>query len=268
MDQVEIIAIGNEILRGEVQDTNTHWLCRQITGLGGQVRQAALVRDDQAVIVDQLRQALARQSALIFTTGGLGPTDDDLTLPAVAVATQRDLVLNAEALAQVTAKYERLAQEGSVETAAMTPARQKMAYLPAGATPLANPVGAAPGVLLKIKPCTIVSLPGVPAELKGIFEETLPATLTEILGTGAYLQQVIIVDCGDESVLAPILSHVSNRRPQVYLKSHASAFGPEVKFRVTLSASGTSKSGVQESLAAARQDLEQGLNKAGISIEG
>lgn len=265
MVHVEIIAIGNELLNGEVQDTNTHWLCQQISGLGGRVRRTAMVRDDPAAIVAELQHAVARQAGLIFTTGGLGPTDDDLTLQAIAAATNRDWVLNTEALAQVRAKYERLAEEGSVKTAEMTPARQKMAYLPAGASPLANPVGAAPGMLLRGESWTIISLPGVPAELKGIFEETLPPVLSEFFETGTYLKQLIIVNCGDESVLAPILREVSSRHPQVYLKSHASAFGPEVKFRVTLSASGAETSGVQDLLAATLQDLDQALNEAGIS---
>ena len=110
--KVEIIAIGNELLLGDVLDTNTHWLCKRITGAGGQVARAAMIKDDTAAIADEIRSALDRLPDLIITTGGLGPTGDDITLRAVAEALARPLELHAEALTLVKARYKNLAEGG------------------------------------------------------------------------------------------------------------------------------------------------------------
>jgi molybdenum cofactor synthesis domain-containing protein len=96
--RAEIIAIGNELLLGDVLDTNTNWLCKRITGLGGLVSRAALIRDEHAAIVSEIRSALDRAPDLIITTGGLGPTGDDITMEAVAEATGHPIELHAQAL--------------------------------------------------------------------------------------------------------------------------------------------------------------------------
>jgi molybdenum cofactor synthesis domain-containing protein len=80
---VEILVIGNEILIGDIQDTNTSWLCRMINSRGGHVSRAAMLRDDLDVVAAEVRLALGRGPDVIFTSGGLGPTADDLTLAAV-----------------------------------------------------------------------------------------------------------------------------------------------------------------------------------------
>jgi len=149
MPSVEIIAIGNELLLGDVLDTNTHWLCRQISALGGRVQRGALIPDDPQAIAETLQAALQREPDLIVLTGGLGPTSDDKTLASVATALGRPLELNQQALAMVRATYERLAARELVHDAELSEVRRKMAYLPRGAEPLHNPVGAAPGVLLR-----------------------------------------------------------------------------------------------------------------------
>jgi nicotinamide-nucleotide amidase len=87
--RAEIIAIGNELLLGDVLDTNTNWLCRRITGVGGQVTRVAMIRDDIEAISTEIQAVLDRKPELILTTGGLGPTGDDITLLAVASATGR-----------------------------------------------------------------------------------------------------------------------------------------------------------------------------------
>ena len=81
---VEIFIIGNEILNGEILDTNTQWLCHEIHRLGGQVVRTTVLRDDLETIAGELRAALNRRPEVILTSGGLGPTADDLTLAAVA----------------------------------------------------------------------------------------------------------------------------------------------------------------------------------------
>lgn len=267
MATVEIVAIGNELLLGSVLDSNTNWLCKTITGVGGTVKRAVIVPDDVDAIVAELQLSLSREVDVIFTTGGLGPTADDLTLAGVAKATQNPLRLHAEALTFVKRTFKELAQKGSVKDAELTPSRQKMAILPDKARALDNLVGAAPGVVLKVNASTIICLPGVPAELKGIFEGSLQPILREIFGDSYYHEKGAVVNCGDESILAPLLKQVSDKHSGVYIKSRASAYGKDSKFRVTISVSGSSKQGVYEQLNKALEDVRQSLRDADISID-
>jgi len=267
MGTVEIIAIGNELLLGDTLDTNTSWLCRTITGLGGRVERAVLVRDERPAIVREVRGALERHVSLLITSGGLGPTEDDLTLEAIAEALGRALLVNARALALVQQTYERLAAAGYVADARLTESRVKMARLPEGAEPLENPVGAAPGVLLRVDRTTLVSLPGVPAELKAIVTGPLQPVLQEIFGAGVFSEREVIALCRDETVLAPILRDVSHRHPDVYIKSRAREFGADLRFRITLSLSGRDPAIVNARLEDAARDLCTALRHVGIDVE-
>lgn len=266
MKQVVIVTTGNEVLNGDILDTNTNWLCRRLTRMGGFVASASLVRDDVGAIAREIRAGLGRDAELVVTIGGLGPTADDLTLQAVAQATDRALALHPDALAQVARKYQDLAATGDVVHGEMTPAREKMAQLPVGAQPLPNPVGAAPGVYLSLTDAAVVSLPGVPAEMKGIFDGALQPYLVALFGVSVFVEKTALVGSGDESVLAPILHTVAERYPAIYLKSHAQRFGGNVAFRVTLSKSGATRAEAGDELDRALDSLAQALQRHGISI--
>lgn len=264
MVQVEIVVIGNEILLGQVQDTNTGYLCRVVRGMGGRVRHAATVRDEIAGIAEEIKASLARRADLVFTCGGLGPTDDDVTLAAVAEAVGVNLILHPAARDFVERKYRELAAAGHVAGAEMTEARLKMAHLPAGAGMVENPVGAAPAAVVEIENSRIISLPGVPAELKGIIAGPLQPLLQEVFGRGAYREREIIVECGDESALAPALRQVAAAHPEVYVKSRPSHFGPDVKFRILLSTSADSPERAEEIISRASDDLARALRDEGV----
>jgi nicotinamide-nucleotide amidase len=107
----------------------------------------------------------------------------------------------------------------------MTPARTKMAQLPAGAEPLLNAVGAAPGVLIKRGATTIVLLPGVPAEMKGVFENSLASRLDTMSTRQAYAERTLKTNAWDESILAPAVDEVATHHPHVYVKSRAQVYG-------------------------------------------
>lgn len=263
---VEIIVIGNELLLGLVQDTNSNYLCRVLRGMGGRVRHAAVVRDEADAIADEVRASLARHTDLLFTCGGLGPTDDDLTLAAIARALDRPLEINAAARAFVERRYTELAAQGYVASAALTEARLKMARLPAGAHIIDNPVGAAPAIVIATDAARVVALPGVPAELKAIVEGPLQALLKELFGRGSYREREVMVECGDESRLAPALRQVVTAHPEVYIKSRASHFGRDVTFRITLSASAESGEAAERMIVAASDDLSRAFAQAGINL--
>jgi nicotinamide-nucleotide amidase len=265
MITVEIIIIGNEVLLGMVQDTNSNYLCRVVRGMGGRVRHVAIVRDEIDSIAEEICASLARRADLIFTCGGLGPTDDDLTIAAVAVAAGRELELNPTAREMVERRYRELARAGYVKSGVMTEARLKMARLAEGSHVIENPVGAAPAAALEVNGSRIISLPGVPAELKAIIEGPLQQLLGELFGRGSYREREMIVECNDESLLAPALRQVASTHPDVYIKSRASHFGPDVKFRVLISASAASADEADKMIESAASDLTTALTSAGIN---
>jgi len=262
---VELFIIGNELLIGEIQDTNTNWLCHEIHSLGGRVVRATVLRDELDVIATELRYALARAPRVIIFSGGLGPTVDDLTLAAVAIGTGHELQLDETALSMIRRRYDELTAQGILAEGGLNPAREKMAWLPAGSIPLHNPVGTAPAVRLAIGNTTIICLPGVPSELKGIFGRALQPFLGETFSRGSAVLRTITVRCNDESIMEPVLSRVVREHPQIYLKSLATTLGENREIDITVTATGSSDTGLERLVEAAMADLQAGLDDLGIS---
>jgi len=261
---VELFVIGNELLIGEIQDTNTHWLCRELHRIGGTVTRVTLLRDELDVIADELQRALQRAPRVIITSGGLGPTMDDLTLTAVAAGAGCPLRLDETALEMIRDRYDELTARGVLTEGGLNPAREKMAVLPAGSMPLHNPVGTAPAVLLDAGGTTIVSLPGVPSELKGIFTGSLQPFLDATFSRGSAVIRTISVLCNDESIMEPVLSKVVREHPDIYLKSLATTLGENREIDITITATGSSDAGLENLVEAAMNDLRAGLSGLGI----
>ena len=261
----EIMIVGNEVLLGLVQDTNSNYLCRVIRESGGSVRHIAVVADEPDAIGDELKLSLGRRADLLITCGGLGPTEDDLTLAAIAKACDLQLVSNQTAADFIQRRYSGLAALGYVESAEMTEPRLKMARFPEGARMIDNPVGTAPAMLLSVRDTQILSLPGVPAEMKGIIEGPLAGFFTGMFGGGAYAERELSAECGDESALAAVLRRVAGDHPDVYVKSHAGRFGAKTKFRITLSATAANAREAEALIERARADLIRDLAQAGIN---
>jgi len=218
--KVEIISIGNELLIGKVLNTNAHWLAKRITSLGLSVRRVTVVGDDLDEISSAVKEAIQRRPAFIITTGGLGPTFDDKTLEGVAMATNRELEENKEALEMIKRRYEEYVAEGKMERFELTQYRVKMARLPRGAKPLPNPVGTAPGVLLEHEGVTLIMLPGVPGEMMAIFENSVLPLLRKAAGNMVFYETSLDITGIVESDLAPLIEQVMRENPYVYIKSH------------------------------------------------
>ena len=261
---VEIFIIGNEILNGEIQDTNTHWLCKEITGMGGLISRATVLRDDLDCIAAELRAALVRGAEVIFTSGGLGPTADDLTLAALAECVGKELCLNSEARQMIKESYDALYEKGILAEGGLTPAREKMAWLPEGAIPLYNSVGTAPCSMLHAGQAVFISLPGIPKELKGIFNSSLQPFLQETFRGGISVMRTITVRCNDESVLEPVLSRVVPAHPDVYIKSLATMPGETPELDITLTAVGSDRSTLVSLIDSAVTDLKEGFSGLGF----
>lgn len=261
---VEILTIGNEVLAGDVLDTNSHWLCQQLVARGARIVRITVLPDMIETIAEALCAALARHPALILTCGGLGPTVDDLTLTAVATALGRPLRKDPTAYEMVRERYAELHRRGLVATPEMTPARAKMTRLPAGAEPLTNTVGGAPGVLIADRPTLIAGLPGVPAEMKDIFEHALWPRLAARFGGVSYAERTVRTDCLDETIMAPAVDAVTARHPHVYVKSRAQVYGDGIANFVTLAARAASEEEANALLDATETDLRQALAAVGV----
>jgi len=217
---VELICIGNELLIGKVLNTNAHWLARRVTSLGLSVRRITVVGDDLDEISSAIREAIQRKPSFIITTGGLGPTFDDKTLEGVARAIGCELEENKEALEMIKRRYEQYVAEGRLERFELTKYRVKMAMLPRGAKPLPNPVGTAPGVLVRYGDVNLIMLPGVPQEMMAIFDESVAPLLREVAGNMVFYEASLEVKGVPESDLAPLIEQVMRENPYVYIKSH------------------------------------------------
>ena len=263
---VEVVSAGNEVLIGDVLDTNTNWLCARVTALGGLVRRTTMLRDDVQAIAEELRGSLARRPALVFTVGGLGPTSDDRTLEGVALGLGVELELHPEAERMVAERYAEFYRHGFVPFPQLNAARRKMAVLPRGARPVVNPIGGAPGVVSRAAGVTVVSLPGVPGELKAIVDESLGELFAELFGAAHFEERSLVVGLQDESAIAGILAAAEAEHPSVYVKSRAKVIGSTRAIRLTLSARGDDRDQVAALLAPAAEQLLSQIAAAGYDV--
>jgi molybdenum cofactor synthesis domain-containing protein len=217
---VEIICIGTELLIGKTLNTNGRWLAKRATTMGLKVHRIVTVGDDVNEISSALQEALQRSPRFIISTGGLGPTFDDMTLEGVAKALGVELKIHDQALRMVEEKYREYVEECRLEKAELTPYRVKMARLPEEARPLINPVGTAPGVIIEHKGATIIALPGVPSEMEAIFEESVAPLFKEAAGNVVFFETSLDATRLMESEVAPLIDQTMRDNPYVYIKSH------------------------------------------------
>lgn len=155
--QAEIITVGTELLLGQIVDSNAAYLAQQLNAIGLSVFYKTTVGDNAAPLKWVLEQAHNR-SQVVITTGGIGPTEDDLTREMVAEATGRKLVFQQHLMDQIEQIFR---SQGFVN---VSPNNRKQAYIPEGAIPIENPVGTAPGFIVDDEKGVIISVPGVPAK--------------------------------------------------------------------------------------------------------
>jgi len=171
---VEILTIGSELTSGAVVNTNAAELSRRLASVGLPCRRQVTVGDARTDLLDAVREALGRCQVLI-TTGGLGPTFDDVTMDALAEATGRPLTRAPSVAAAIRRFYTR--RHRRLQQAAL-----RQADLPQGAKPLPNPIGTAPGMWLQLPQRTLIALPGVPAEMRAILDSSVMPRLRRLAG--------------------------------------------------------------------------------------
>lgn len=261
-----LMAIGNELLNGAVRDKNLFTLSQQMTHIGFSVECAAMVRDVPGKIAAALRFALAQHPDVLICSGGLGPTDDDLTLAAIADTLNRPLTFNPAASDLVELHYDRLIAQAYLAQRGPEAARRKMATLPEGGAPLYNAIGTAPGVRLEHDGTVIYVLPGVPAELEVIFGEVIVPELRQRFHAATWAEGALLVYCNDEAEIAVALQQVAGRHPDVYVKSLAQPFpaATDDGLRVIATAQADSTVLAQNAVAGALEDLQRTLATTGL----
>ncbi|TRO59067.1 competence damage-inducible protein A [Candidatus Bathyarchaeota archaeon] len=216
--KIELLCIGNELLIGKTLNTNAQWLSEKITKLGGEVRRVTIIEDDVKTIALTLKEIVRRKPNLVITTGGLGPTFDDKTLQGFAKAFDRKLRLDEAALKLVRSRYSKVFKSRRYE---LTQPRLKMAMLPKGAKAIQNPVGTAPAVMLTNNNVDFLILPGVPTELKRIFNDNITSLIRKKSATSYFYETSFRINGLLESQIAPLIDEVLEEINQLYIKSHA-----------------------------------------------
>jgi len=253
---MEIICVGNELLIGKILNTNAHWLGKQATNLGVNVKRITVVQDIVDETADVIREALRRKPQFIIITGGLGPTFDDKTLESIATALGRKLDVNQKALAMVKTKYEEYARKRQLPTTIeLTPPRVKMATLPEETEPVNNPVGGAPGVRVDLEGTTLFALPGVPKEMEAIFAETIAPLLKQAVGDRVFCEKNMFLDDIMESNLAPLIVKVMSDNKGVYIKSHPRGTENKSHIEIHLTTAAKAEENPMEMLEKAAREL-------------
>jgi len=160
--RAEIIAIGSELLLGQLVDTNTSYIAKRLAENGIELVRTSTVGDDLQRMKEVIREA-ANRSRIVITTGGIGPTEDDLTREAIAEVFQHPLTFQPHLMEQIEDLFKRRGFR-------MVENNRKQAYIPEGSIPIENPKGTAPGFILETQNGAVISIPGVPVEMEYLIE--------------------------------------------------------------------------------------------------
>jgi len=252
----EIIAVGSELLTPFRTDTNSLWLTEQLNGVGIEVKLKTIVGDDDARLEEAIRDALKR-SAVVVLTGGLGPTEDDITRKIAARALGRRLVLEDKVLEEIKAKFMHWGRK-------MPEINARQAMVIEGAEVLPNPNGTAPGMYLEHEGRTVVLLPGPPRELKPMFETFVAPKIAVRAGDVRVARRVLRVSGMGESAvderIAPVYTQYKN--PQTTILFNRS------EIEIHLTAQGATEAEAELLLDGLAGQIEERLGDAVFAFRG
>ncbi len=253
--RAEIVMIGTELLLGEIVDTNANLLAVALRNVGIDLYYKTTVGDNEERIAEVLNLALDRSDAVI-TSGGIGPTVDDVTRQAIARATGRKLIYSEELERQIAARFRNFGRK-------MAANNRRQAYLPEGALPLENPVGTAPCFLSEDtgERGFIICLPGVPRELAHMMEHTVVPLLVERMGGVKVIHVRVLRTCavGESNIDRGIGDLMTSSNPTVGLAAHAG----QTDVRITARAD--SKADAEALIAGMESELRERL---GVAVYG
>ncbi|MFM7854511.1 MAG: competence/damage-inducible protein A, partial [Flammeovirgaceae bacterium] len=222
--KAELLTIGDEILYGQIVDTNSQWMSVELDKVGIKVIRKTTVGDQEQEILMAFAEA-EKRADIVLITGGLGPTSDDLTKPLLANYFGCELVMHQEALAEITAFFKSRGRE-------MTELNRLQAALPSCCTKITNPVGTAPGMWFEKNGKVFMSMPGVPHEMKKMMTERVIPKLKEKFQTPVIHHKIIRTIGIGESFLADKISPWEKALPPHIKLAYLPSLG-EVKLRLT-----------------------------------
>ena len=220
----EIIAIGDELLYGQIMDTNSHWISQELDAVGVRVVRKTTVGDNRTDILAAFEEA-SKRANLILITGGLGPTQDDLTKHLLAEFFGCNIVEVPEAVAAVSSYFLRRGRE-------MTPLNILQGHLPTCCTYVPNEVGTAPGMWFEQKGCYWMSMPGVPHEMKKLVKDFVLPKLSQVFDLPVIYHKLIKTAGIGESWLADLINEWENALPSHIRLAYLPSLG-HVKLRLT-----------------------------------
>ncbi len=228
--KAEIITIGDEILIGQILDSNSKWMATALNNIGVEVYQISSIHDDEQHILKALAEAESRAD-IILITGGLGPTKDDITKLTLAKYFEDDLVLHDEIVTHIKGLFKRINYP-------FTEINRQQALVPSKAKPLTNHYGTAPGMWFEAQGKVFVSMPGVPTEMKGLMTQSVLPLLQQQFDLPFIYHKTILTYGMGESMLAEKIADWENNLPKPLKLAYLPAFG---RVRLRLSAKGKSK---------------------------
>ena len=252
----EIIAIGSELLAPDRMDTNSLWLTDQLNRLGIEVKLKTVVGDDDSRLEEAIKDAVKR-SKVVITTGGLGPTEDDITRKVAARALGRRLFLDEVVLEEIRTRFQTFG-------VTMPERNSRQAMVIDGAEVLPNPNGTAPGLLLDQDGTAVALLPGPPKEMRPMFENYIQPRLAEKAGNLRVLRRVLrVAGMGESAVdekIAPIYTRYEN--PQTTILFNQS------EIEVQLTARGRTEADAEALLDKLSEELEERLGHSIFAFRG
>ena len=252
----EIIAIGSELLAPDRSDTNSLWLTEQLNNIGIEVKLKTIVGDDDARLEEAIKDA-ARRSKIVITTGGLGPTEDDVTRKVAARALGRRLALNENILEELRQKFLSFGYP-------MPERNSRQAMVIEDAEVLPNPNGSAPGMFIEHGGAAIVLLPGPPREMRPMFENHVQPRLISRAGSVKVLRRMLrVAGLGESAVdekIAPIYTKYEN--PQTTILFNSS------EIEIHLRAHGRTEADAEALLDDLALKIEQELGNSAFSFRG
>ncbi|MFN3308078.1 MAG: competence/damage-inducible protein A [Anaerolineales bacterium] len=227
MTSAEILTIGTEILLGEITDTNASYLARHLRAIGLDVYRKTTVGDNPQRIAAFLREAFSR-CQVVLSTGGLGPTIDDPTREAVALAFEVDLEYHPALWEQIQERFRRF---GRIPTEN----NRRQAFLPRGAIPIENPVGTAPAFIVDREDKIVICLPGVPREMEFLMQSSVLPYLRKRLNLQEFIKTRVLhtIGVGESLIDSKIADLETSSNPTVGLAAHAG----QVDIRIAVKAS-------------------------------
>ncbi len=252
----EIIAIGSELLAPDRTDTNSLWLTAQLNSIGIEVRLKTIVGDDDARLEEAIKDAVHR-SRVVITTGGLGPTEDDITRKVAARALGRRLLLDEKVLDWIRSRFESYGRK-------MPERNSRQAMVIDGSEVLENPNGSAPGLYIEHENTAVALLPGPPREMRPMFEKFVLPRLADKTGGLRLVRRVLRVSGIGESALDELIAPVYLQ----YENPQTSILFNQTEVEIQLTANARTETEAAVLLDRVTEQLEERLGKAIFSFAG